>query len=119
MKNKITTRVIILSIIVIGGLYIYFSTRKQLSTPKNISQSVKDICKEKGRIECIGNCVDGFNEYCYFDLMRYKKDELKSGFFFPEETRQKCFAIHSFSVCGECFNKFELKKDNEFKNAKL
>lgn len=118
MKNKITILLIALLLIaIIGGIYTFLSAQKILPVPQNISQSVKDICKEKGKIECHGNCVDGFNEYCYFDSTKYKKDELKSGFSFPEETKQACFAIHSLSVCGDCHNRFELKKDGEFKEV--
>jgi len=117
MENKITILIIaLLSIAIIGGLYIFLSTQKILPVPQNISQSVKDICKEKGKTGCSSNCVDGFGESCYFD----SKDELKSEpgeHSFPEETKQACFAVHSLSVCGDCHNRFELKKDGEFKEV--
>lgn len=75
------------------------------------------MCEEKGEIECHGDCVDGFGEDCYFDSTKYNKDELKTGFYFPEETKEACFAIHSLSICGKCYNKFELKKNGEFEEV--
>ena len=92
---------------------------KSLDESQNISQAVMDLCKEKGNIECQGDCADGFGAYCYFDSTKYNKDELVTDFplFLPEETKEACFAIHSSSVCGDCYNRFELKKDGEFKEV--
>jgi len=84
----------------------------------SFSQNVINLCKEERdkfkNCQITGGCVDGFNEDCYFDSTKYRKDELKSGFSFPEETKEACFAIHSSSAC-QCSNKFELKINNEFK----
>ncbi|MEM4181880.1 MAG: hypothetical protein QXX68_01870 [Candidatus Pacearchaeota archaeon] len=118
IKNKITILIItLLLIVVIGGLYIFSFNSKKSVWSQSISQSVKDICKEKDKIEYFGNCFDGFSEHCYFDSIKYKKNELISGFSFPKETKQACLGIHSASICGKYQNKFELKKDGEFKEV--
>ncbi|MCK5477042.1 MAG: hypothetical protein KAI55_03915 [Candidatus Aenigmarchaeota archaeon] len=90
---------------------------KSLDESQNISQVVIDICKEKENIECHGDCEDGLGTDCYFDSTKYNKDELVIGIpiFLPEEIKGACFAMYSSSICGDCYNKFELKKDGEFK----
>lgn len=86
----------------------------------NFSQDVINLCKKERdnfkTCRAAGGCVDGFNEDCYFDSTKYKKDELKNGFSFSKETKEACFAIHSSSVC-QCSNKFELKINNKFKEV--
>jgi hypothetical protein len=87
---------------------------------QKFSKNVIDLCKKESdsfkncRIQT--GCVDGFTEYCYFDSTKYKKDELKTEFPFPDETKKACFAIHSLSDC-QCFNKFQLKINNEFQEV--
>ena len=81
--------------------------------PENVSSKVIELCKEKGSIECHGDCVDGFGEDCYFDSMVYDKDSFKTGHTIPEEVKEICFAIHSTSVCGQCLNRFEIRKDSK------
>lgn len=87
---------------------------------QKISQNVIDLCKKESdsfkNCQITTGCVDGFNDDCYFDSTKYKKDELKTGFSFPEETKMACFAIHSSSAC-QCSNKFQLKINNEFKEV--
>jgi hypothetical protein len=87
------------------------------ATPKEIDVDIVDLCKEKGQVRCDRDCVDGFGEECYFDSVKYKKEELKSGFSLPEETKNACFAVHSHSICGNCYNTFELKKNDKFEQV--
>ena len=82
-----------------------------------ISQKVIDICKEEKEIECDPNCVDGSNEYCYFDSGTYNKNEYEGDFSLSEEIKEVCFAIHSSSVCVSCINKFEIKESDKFEEV--
>ena len=125
MEKKIL--IITITILLIASFavaYFFFINQNQLPVPKNISQNVKnisknviEICKEKGKLVCHGGCVDGFGEDCYFDSTKYNKDELKTGFSFPPETKEACLGIHSSSVCGNCHNTFELKKSEQFQQV--
>lgn len=86
----------------------------------NFSQNVIDLCNEDRNnwknCKPDSSCMDGFNSNCYFDSSLYKKDSLKAGMDFHEETRKACFAIHSTSAC-QCGNKFELKENGEFREV--
>ncbi len=117
MEKK--TLIIAITILLVASFTVvyFFFNQNQLPIPKNVSQHVKEICKEKGKIECHGDCVDGFGEDCYFDSIKYNKDELKTDIYFPPETKEACFAIHSSSVCENCHNTFELKEDGKFQQV--
>ena len=118
MEKKIL--IITITILLVASFaiaYFFFVNQNQLPIPKNVSLNVKEICKEKGKLECLGDCLDGFGADCYFDSTKYKKDQLKTGFSFPSETKEACLCIHSFSRCGDCYNNFELKKDDQFKQV--
>ena len=78
--------------------------------PDNVSDAVTEICKIKGNSECHGDCMDGFGADCYYDSTKYS--ELEGGISLPEETKNACMGIHSNSVCGSCYNRFELRKNN-------
>ena len=110
-KNQIILGLIIFFVIISIIGYLTLNKQKKLPVSDNISDSVKEICKTKSKLECHGDCLDGFGADCYFDSTEYDKESLQSGFSFPEETKKACFAIHSNRVCGDCFNKFELRKN--------
>lgn len=84
---------------------------------KEIDSDIVDKCKEEAKVMCDKMCVDGFGEDCYFDSTEYNKADLKSGFTLPEETKDACFAIRSYSACGNCYKKFDLRKNDEFKEV--
>jgi len=96
-------------VIIIGCTTV--NNQKKLPVPDTISDNVKEICKTKGKLECYGDCLDGFGADCYFDSTKSDKENLQSGLSFPEETKNACFGIHSNSVCGDCHNTFELRKN--------
>ena len=81
--------------------------------PENVSSRINDLCKEKGKIECYADCVDGFGDDCYFDSSLYNKEDLGTGHFIPEEVKEICLAIHSSSVCNQCHNTFELREGDK------
>jgi hypothetical protein len=83
----------------------------------DIDKDIVDKCKEEARVGCDKMCADGFGQDCYFDSTRYNKAELKSGEVLPKETKAACFAIRSYSECGNCYKKFELRKGDEFKEV--
>ena len=116
-KKILIITITILLVVSFAVAYFFFVNQNQLPIPQNISQSVIGICKEKGKLECRGDCLDGFGADCYFDSTKYNKDELKTGFSFPPETKDTCLGIHSSSVCGNCRNTFELKKDGQFQQV--
>ena len=116
-KKILIITITILLVVSFAVAYFFFVNQNQLPIPQNISQSVIEICKEKGKLECHGDCLDGFGADCYFDSTKYNKDELKTGFSFPPETKDTCLGIHSSSVCGNCHNTFELKKDGQFQQV--
>lgn len=105
------------TVTLIPAVTVTSTPQEHLPALGDISQSTRDICEEKANIGCMSDCVDGFNEYCYFDSTEHKKDELESGESFPEETRQACFGIHSFNECGVCHNRFELNRNGEFEEV--
>ncbi len=83
-----------------------------------ISQEVNERCKVEEKRVCGGNCLDGFGEECYVDTIQCKKEGLQTDLHkLPEATRNACFARHSYSQCGDCFNKFEVRKDGELKEV--
>ena len=83
-----------------------------------ISKEVNEICMKKAKFACAGNCVDGFGDECYVDTRQYRKEDLQADIHgLPEATRTACFARHSYRQCGDCFNKFEVRKDGELKAA--
>jgi hypothetical protein len=87
-------------------------------TSGNIAQSVKDTCAKEAAFTCVGDCVDGFGEECYFDSTQYNGDELNQGLHtLPEETKKSCMGLHSYAVCGSCFNRYELRKGDVLANA--
>ena len=83
-----------------------------------ISQSVRDICQIKGNIDCIGDCVDGFGQDCYFDSKKFNKDDLDiTGMSLTEETKEACIGIHSVAACGSCLNRFEIRTGEGFEGV--
>lgn len=75
------------------------------------AKSISGICADQERTTCIKDCKDGFGETCYYDSGIHKREDLASGFLLPEVTKKACFAVNSFSVCGECYNRYELKDE--------
>lgn len=78
------------------------------------SQQVIDLCEKERNLECDPDCEDGFGEIGYFDSRKYTKEELQSDFSLSEKAREASFAIRAYSTCGECYNKFKLKVNEEF-----
>jgi hypothetical protein len=114
--KKVLGLVLPLVVLIVTG-YVVIKSRTRLSTRRIISSEVKEICKTRGKLECNGNCVDGFGEDCYFDTTVYNKQDIETGISFSEEAKSKCFGVHSSSVCGDCHNVFELKEDDNFKEV--
>ena len=110
MRKKFNIKTILL--LAVFTLFVAGCTNSQ-----KVSETVKDVCREKGKLECDGNCEDGFGADCYFDSTKYNKEKLETGFTFPEETRKACFGIHSSSICDPCYNKFELNKNGVFEEV--
>lgn len=110
-RNQIILGASSLSIIVIIVVFTAVSNQKKSPVRNIISGNVKEVCKIKDKIECQGNCLDGFSADCYFDSTKYNKENLQSGFSLSKETKNVCFGIHSSSVCGDCHNTFELRKN--------
>ncbi len=81
------------------------------------SQEIIELCKMENKVTCDSGCVDGFGEDCYFDSSKYNPDDLKTDFTLPEETKKACFAIKSYSECGNCYKKFELKINDKFEEV--
>ncbi|MBN2258789.1 MAG: hypothetical protein JW704_13390 [Anaerolineaceae bacterium] len=94
-----------------------FSKPGGLSVPENLSPNVIEICKVEGKLECLGDCLDGFDATCFYDTTQYQPDKTLIPNYFSEETKNICFAIHSSSVCGACHNTFELRKDGVLKQV--
>ena len=57
------------------------------------------------------DCEDGVTHTCYFDSSMHRKADLKTGHFLPPRTRAACFAIHSRSVCRNCYATFEVRQN--------
>ena len=68
------------------------------------------LCEAESKSSCHGDCLDGFSETCYFDSSEHNKEELVTDISLPPETKNACFALHSSSVCGSCYNIFEIRK---------
>ena len=122
--KKIILLTLVFSTFILAGCAQQNTTTVQSTNSKptanineKVSQSVKNICAQKNKDQCIGDCRDGYNEYCYFDSTKYKQAELIGDFEFPEEVKQSCIGIHTLSVCGNCQNKFELNEDGKLKEV--
>ena len=85
-------------------IIIYGCTTQQ----KQFSQKIVDSCKKEGKIECHGDCADGFGATAYYDSTNQKFKE-NGNIYLSKQQKEASFAIHSSSVCGKCYNKFELK----------
>lgn len=83
------------------------------NTDPEVSQTVKKLCAKKTADQCGGNCLDGFNEYCYYDSTKYSENQIQGLHSFSDETKKACFGLHTLSVCGDCINKFELRKTGQ------
>ncbi|MDZ7798214.1 MAG: hypothetical protein U5L76_01200 [Patescibacteria group bacterium] len=122
MKKKILiTTITILLVASITIIYFFFANQNQLPISKNVSRNVLEICKEKSKIECHGNCMDGFAEIGYFDSRKYSKQDFLDT---PEELyktygekREMILASHYQSSCDPCGNKFELNKNGVFQEV--
>lgn len=107
--KKIKTLVILVLLIIVISFIIFITLNLKIT--RDYPQNIIDLCEKEASIKCEGDCVDGFGEDCYFDSTEYNKDELETGFSFPDKTKKTCLALRSYSVCGECYNKFELKRE--------
>ena len=118
--NRFICSVIILFLVLSGICFGQDATTQ--ATPRyqevnGIDKDIADKCKEESRVTCDEMCVDGFGQDCYFDSTQYSKAKLKSDEVLPEETKAACFAIRSYSECGSCYKKFELKESGGFKEV--
>ena len=110
-------KIIIILIIFVFILFFIYILNQKIVLNKGVSEQVKEICKQKEKIKCNLNCLDGFNEFCYFDSRKYKEEEIERKFSCTESGKQACIGIHSFSQCKKCYNRFELKKQDKFKEV--
>jgi hypothetical protein len=84
----------------------------------SVSQDIKEICKKQAQFTCVGDCVDGFGEDCFFDSTHYNEADLNQGLHsLPNETKAACIGLHSYAVCGGCHNTFELRKNGVLTNV--
>lgn len=107
-------------VIILSVVFAFVIWRKitiPTSSPRKYSQEVIDLCEKEKNLECDPDCEDGFGEIGYFDSRKYTKEELQSGFSLSEKAREASFAIRVYSACGECYNRFELKVNEEFREV--
>ena len=86
------------------------------SDGKQYSKRVIGLCRNESKIECNPDCLDGSGATFYYDSRQYKFDGW-IGTSVTEEHKKASFGIHSSSVCGDCYNRFELKEDNKLKSV--
>lgn len=117
-KHNMVVMIIVIVFIIIVALNVFSEEMQDSEAMRDIiSKKVIEICKEKGKVDCRGSCVDGFGQDCYFDAIQYKKEDLQIGISLPEATKDACFALRSYSLCSQCYNKFEVRKDGELKEV--
>ncbi|MCK5013838.1 MAG: hypothetical protein KAS66_08450 [Candidatus Omnitrophica bacterium] len=110
-KRNISFMVVIF--LVLAGSRLAFSEEK----PAAWLQTIINACRPG--IACGGDCQDGFGEHCYFDTTQFDKNTLaeKADFSLSSELKEACFGVFSYSMCGACYEQFELKINGKFKKV--
>jgi len=114
---KVLISLLVIVIFVLNVLSFIEAQQEEFSITRNISQSVIEICRNIKAKDCDPYCNDGFSEDCYYHSNEVDRSELKGDFTLSHETKEKCFGIHSYSACGNCINKFELRKSDHLQKV--
>ncbi len=70
-------------------------------------------CQTEKLNTCSGSCLDGWENYCYFDLYTQQIDRSK----LLEQQKDNCYAYFESSVCEPCKQNYLIKNNDSFKNV--
>jgi hypothetical protein len=66
---------------------------------------------------CSDNCAGGNGDYAFYSNTFVPSS--KSGFVIPKDVMNASVAVFSVSVCRNCFQKFKIRENKEFKEVNL